>query len=502
MRQFKINDLKKHPLLLCLLITLSVFLQGCKSEAEHASLSRILDRGYITVGTLFGSTSYYLGAEGPTGFEYELAQKYASYLGVDLKIVPSYNLDELFLKLDSGEVDLLAAGLTVTPKRAAQYNFSPSYNNISQKLVFKQGKKRPRSIEQLDGNLLVTAHSSHVENLEKLQLSHQSLTWQESVELDSEELLLQILDETIDYTIIDSHTLAVSRRYYPEISIGFTVQPEQPLAWALNKQGDDSIFASVIEFFGQVHHNGTLLALDDKYYGHVEQFNYVDTRLFIQAVEKKLPKYQHLFEKYGQDIDWRLLAAISYQESHWKPHARSYTGVRGMMMLTLPTAKQMGIKSRLDAEQSIRGGAKYFQQMFDRMPARVPHPDRLWFALASYNVGLGHLNDARAITEKQGGDPDRWVEVKARLPLLKQKKYYKHTRYGYARGDEPVNYVENIRRYYDTLTWMDDKQQELKLEQKLKLKQEQEQKRLREANEITLPEQIVTTKVAELIETE
>ena len=137
-----------------------------------------------------------------------------------------------------------------------------------------------------------------------------------------------------------------------------------------------------------------------------------------------------------------------------------------MMMLTLPTAKQMGIKSRLDAEQSIRGGAKYFKQMIERMPARVPSPDRLWFALASYNIGLGHLNDARKITKKQGGDPDRWVEVKERLPLLKQKKYYKETRYGYARGDEPVNYVENIRRYYDTLTWMDDqaKQNALKTE--------------------------------------
>lgn len=220
-----------------------------------------------------------------------------------------------------------------------------------------------------------------------------------------------------------------------------------------------------------MHHNGVLLALDDKYYGHIEEFNYVDTRMFIKAIENKLPKFQPLFEKYGHDIDWRLLAAISYQESHWDPKARSYTGVRGMMMLTLPTAKQMGIKSRLDPEQSIQGGAKYFKQLIERMPARISSPDRLWFALASYNIGLGHLNDARAITKAQGGDPDRWVEVKERLPLLKQKKYYKKTRYGYARGDEPVNYVENIRRYYDTLTWMDD--QKKKIQPKADLAQAQ-----------------------------
>lgn len=446
-----VNKLLASFLLPCILV-----FSGCKSQEPSANLQRIIDRGYVTVGTLYGNTSYYLDAEGPAGFEYELAKKYADYLGVDLKMMPSYNLNELFHQLDNGSVDFLAAGLAVTDERREQYLFAPSYNNVSQKLVFKQGNTRPRKLADLTGRLEVVAQSSHVESLSLLKLTNPELSWSATDELDSEELLLRVLSGEIDYTIADSNTLAINRRYYPEISIGFTIRKEEPLAWMLNKNADDSIFASLIEFFGQVHHNGVLLALDDKHYGHIEEFNYVDTRMFIKAVEQKLPKYKPLFEKYGQEVDWRLLAAISYQESHWDPHARSYTGVRGMMMLTLPTAKQMGIKSRLDAEQSIRGGAKYIKQLIERMPARVPEPDRLWFALASYNIGLGHLNDARIITKQQGGDPDRWVEVKERLPLLKQKKYYKKTRYGYARGDEPVNYVENIRRYYDTLTWMDD----------------------------------------------
>ena len=462
---------KRLSIFVCTIVSI-LLIQGCTTEKKSASLTRILDRGYLVVGTVYGPTSYYVGAEGDTGFEYELAKKYADSLGVDLKIKASYSLDELFTRLDKGEVDLLAAGLTVTENRRQKYKFAPSYNHISQKLVFKQGKERPRELADLTGKLMVTANSSHVENLTRLSESLAGLDWQESEELDNEELLLKILAEEIDYTIVDSHTLAVSRRYYPEISIGFTIKQSEPMAWAVSNAGDDSILASLIEFFGDVHHNGTLLALDDKYYGHVEEFNYVDTRTFIKAVEEKLPKYRSIFEKYSQDVDWRLLAAISYQESHWEPHARSHTGVRGMMMLTLPTAKQMGIKSRLDAEQSIRGGAKYFKQMFERMPDRVPHPDRLWFALASYNVGLGHLNDARKITKQQGGDPDRWVEVKDRLPLLKQKKYYKNTKYGYARGDEPINYVDNIRRYYDTLTWMDNKQQaQIKEEEALKLQE-------------------------------
>lgn len=443
---------------------------SCNEKSQQASFARMIERGYVTVGTLFAANSFYsqgndnellnMQSSGYAGFEYELARKYADYLNVDLKIIPSYSLDELFIKLNTGEVDVLAAGLSVTDKRLSRFNFTPSYAEVSQKLVFKQGNIRPREISDLTGNLMVTASSSHAETLTKLKQVNPSLKWVETAEYDSEELLAKLLNDEIDYTIVDSNTLAVNRRYYPEISVGFTINAAEPLAWMVSKNSDDAILASLVEFFGQVHHDGTLLALDDKYYGHIEEFNYVETRTFIRAVETKLPQYQAMFEKYSQEIDWRLLAAISYQESHWKPHARSHTGVRGMMMLTLATAKQMGIQSRLDAEQSIRGGSKYFKRMIDKMPDRIPNPDRVWFALASYNVGFGHLNDARIITQQQGGDPDRWVDVKTRLPLLQQKKYYKKTKYGYARGREPVDYVENIRRYYDTLTWLDDKAKE------------------------------------------
>jgi membrane-bound lytic murein transglycosylase F len=127
-----------------------------------------------------------------------------------------------------------------------------------------------------------------------------------------------------------------------------------------------------------------------------------------------------------------------------------------MMMLTLNTAKQLGIKNRLNVEQSINGGAAYLKKVLKKIPPRIPNPDKTWFALASYNIGWGHVEDARILTEKQGADPDRWVDVKERLPLLRQSKYYKKTRYGYARGNEPVQYVDNIRRYYETLQWISD----------------------------------------------
>lgn len=452
------NKFKQLQSSFMLLFAMSfMLLSGCKTGNEPANLQRIIDRGYLTVGTLYGANSYYIDAQGPAGFEYELAKKYAEYLGVELKVYPSYNLDELFEHLDSHQVDFLAAGLSVTDKRLSQYNFAPSYDQISQKLVFKQGNIRPRKLKDLTGNFVISASSSHEEHLELLKLENPELNWQAEPELDSEELLLKVLDGSIDYTVVDSHVLAINRRYYPDISIGFTIKKPEPLAWVVSKAGNDSILGSMIEFFGEVHHDGTILALDDKYYGHVESFNYVDTQAFLAAIDKTLPTYQGLFKKYGEDIDWKLLAAISYQESHWNPKARSVTGVRGMMMLTLPTAKQMGVKSRLDPEQSIQGGSKYFRNLISRIPDRIQQPDRMWFALASYNVGFGHVNDARIITQRQGGDPDRWVDVKSRLPLLKQKKYYKKTKYGYARGDEPVHYVENIRRYYHTLSYFEDK---------------------------------------------
>ncbi|GAL36142.1 transglycosylase Slt family [Vibrio maritimus] len=196
-------------------------------------------------------------------------------------------------------------------------------------------------------------------------------------------------------------------------------------------------------------------------------FDYVDTRAFIRALDNKLPKWSPLFKKYSKEFDWRLIAALAYQESHWNPIAKSPTGVRGMMMLTLPTAKSVNVTNRLDPEQSVRGGVEYLRRIVDRVPDSITEHEKIWFALASYNVGFGHMMDARRLTKRQGGDPDAWADVKDRLPLLRQKKFYSQTRYGYARGDEARNYVENIRRYYQSIIGHVDKQLAEQAEQEL-----------------------------------
>ena len=191
----------------------------------------------------------------------------------------------------------------------------------------------------------------------------------------------------------------------------------------------------------------------DKYYGPIQKFDYVDQLKFIERFSTRLPNYESYFRQTAKtyDLDWRFLAAMSYQESHWNERARSPSGVRGMMMLTLDTAKQVKVTNRLDPQQSIQGGARYIRQLIGRIPERIQEPDRIWLALAAYNVGFGHLEDARIITEIQGRNPDKWQEVKTSLPLLTQQKWYKQTANGYARGNEPVKYVDNIRKYYNTL---------------------------------------------------
>lgn len=438
-----------------------MLLSACNDERQSNSLSDVLDSGVLKVGTTYGLTTYYNGATGPVGFEYELADGFANYLDVKLEVFPYYNLNELFPQLQNQHLDIIAAGINVNPERTDKFKFGPGYQRVTEKLVFKQGKIWPRDISSLNGNLMVVKGSNHSESLTGYQQLNQQLSWQETDDKDVEELLEMVLSEELDYTIVDSNILALMRRRYPELSIGFSVSPEQDIAWAVNKDQDDSLLAALIEYFGLIQSNGVLAALEDKYFGHLRQFNYVDTVEFIKAANRVLPTFKPWFQAYADDLDWRLLAAMSYQESHWQPDAVSVTGVRGMMMLTLDTAKFLGIESRLDPEQSIKGGGAYLANLLQRIPDRVEYPDRLWFALAAYNVGLGHLEDARMLTDRQNANPDMWVDVKIRLLQLRQKKYYKTTKYGYARGNEAVIYVDNIRRYYDTLVWLDEQQPDL-----------------------------------------
>ena len=445
----------KNRLKITFFIALCLFATSCGAPKIPNALSSLLERGSVKVGTLYGPATYYNGAEGPQGFEYELLAGFADYLGVTLDLYPFYSYEAMLEQLEEGNLDIVATGDAVTDVLQSRFSYGPAYQTVSQHLVFQAGTSRPRDMAELDAPVVTVTGSSQAQLLTSLSddAAPTLITTEDS---DSEELLQKVAEGELDYTLADSNRLALQRRRYPNLAVAMTIEDSMPMAWALDRSQDDSIKAAMVEYFGTVHQSGWFTVLEDKYFGHIRTFDYVDSRAFNKSAETTLKRYKSMFQQYAGDLDWRLLAAMSYQESHWKPDAVSRTGVRGLMMLTMDTATDWDVEDRTDPEQSIRGGARYFASLLSRIPARIGNPDRTWMAMAAYNIGMGHLEDARVLTERQGGNPDLWVDVKQRLPQLKQKKYYRTTNYGYARGDEALQYVDNIRRYYDSLVWLDE----------------------------------------------
>jgi membrane-bound lytic murein transglycosylase F len=442
------------------LVSLALLISGCDLFPQ-SHLERVQEKGFLLALTRNSATTFYEGPFGPTGLEYDLAAGFAEFLGVKLKTETPDTLSRMLTRIQSGKADFAAAGLTVTEERKTYINFGPSYQRITPQLVYRIGTASPRNLDDLNGNLEVVAKSSHAERLTSLQGEYPNLSFEENSELESQQLLDLVWEQVIDYTVADSNEVAITRRFYPELRVAFDISPPVPLAWAFPPGEDRSLIEKAEEYFAALQESGELDQLLEHYYGYVSDFDYVGTRRYMKHIEQRLPSYRDWFQEAANQTneDWRLIAAIGYQESHWDPKAVSPTGVRGIMMLTQNTMRHMGIdESRHDAQASIEGGARYFARIKKRIPERIREPDRTWMALAAYNVGFGHLEDARVLAQDGGANPDRWVDVKKFLPLLSQKKWYKKTRYGYARGREPVRYVENIRSYYDILVWITDRE--------------------------------------------
>ena len=422
-----------------------------------SALEQVLDAGTLKVVTRNASTTYYFGKSGPTGLEFDLAQGFADYLGVDLELYNAEEFTDILGDVASWRADMAAAGLTITPARAAQYAFTDPYHTVDQVLVYRMGKRRPRSIEDvLDGQLAVTGGSSYVETLMALQLANPELQWTEMADAASaEELLQRVASRELDYTVVDSNDLSINQNFFPSLRVGFKLAENEQLGWAFRPVPDTSLLDAANEYLAMIRESGRLDELKARYFDRDHSLDYVGTRKFIRHVKDRLLRYQSLFEEAGEtyDVDWHLLAAQGYQESHWNPDAVSPTGVRGLMMLTQATARQLGVADRTDPRESIMGGARYLMRLKSRMPERIKDPDRTYFALAAYNVGFLHLEDARILTQRAGRNPDLWEDVRKHLPLLAQQKWYSQTKRGYARGWEPVIYVDNIRSYYGILEW-------------------------------------------------
>ncbi len=426
------------------------------NKEELSTLAKIQERGHLKVLTLNSATTYYQDIGGPNGFEYHLANWFADSIGVRAQFITVPSFVDLYPELLFGGGDIVAAGLSENESSFSRsVIYGPRYYEVANQVLYRKFRAaQPENVENLaDGSLKVISGTAHVKLLQGLLETFPNLTWVEVDDVAEEELIEQVDSGKVDYILADSHDIALQRRYFPELRIAFELGEKRQLRWAYNYSGDDSLTAAIDTFFKQIETDGRLEQLIHRHYSHVEKFNYSDIRTFTQRIESHLPRYEALFRREANvvGLDWRLLAAIGYQESLWIARAKSPTGVRGLMMLTLATARQMEVTNRLDPAESIRGGAKYIARVLKRVPEQITEPDRTWFALAAYNVGFGHVEDARIITQNRGGDPNRWIDVKKNLPLLARKKWYKDTKHGYARGREPVKYVENIRQYYEYL---------------------------------------------------
>ncbi len=439
---------------LLILVSLAALLNTC--SVTPPLLDQVLERGELRVVTRNTPTTYYVGPDGPRGPEFDLVQGFADSLGVTLVIETVGAVSEVLPRLRSGEVDLAAAGLSITDVRRENVDFGHPYDFVDMHLIYKLGTGRPRSVEQLVGSRIeVVAGSSHADMLQDLKQQVPELEWTENPDVEVVDLLEKVASGEIDYTISDSTNYNIQRHFHPELRVALELAVNDPVAWAF-RQESDSLLARADQYLIEARRQGLLAQVHDRYYGHTEDFDYVGTRAFIRHFKSRLPQYRPLFQEAGElyGVDWRLLAAIGYQESHWRPQAVSPTGVRGIMMLTRATADFLDIEDRVDPQSSIFGGAEFYARQVERLPESVGEPDRTWMALAAYNVGYNHLVDARRVVEWQGGDPDAWVDLSEALPLLARERWYSRLDYGYARGWEPVLYVNNIRNYYNIIRWL------------------------------------------------
>ena len=309
---------------------------------------------------------------------------------------------------------------------------------------------KPKDItEVFDKKIAVPAGTSYAERLTSTKKSYPALKWFNKSHTNTETLLEEVADGLIDYTVADSHLAALMQNYYPNLDVAMPIGPQDKIAWAMSKNADPQLVMKVNTFFAKIKKDGTLHNLLDRHYGHNNRLNTLDVTTFLEHTNTLLPKYIHLF-KQAQNItgiDWRLLAALSYRESHWDTYNTSPTNVRGLMMLTESTADLMGVTDRLDPKQSIPAGAKYLLKLIDTVPERIPEPDRTYMALAAYNIGYAHVEDARVLASRLKLNPDSWADVKKTLVLLKNPDYYTTLKYGYASGGAPVVFVESVRSY-------------------------------------------------------
>ncbi len=416
------------------------------------TMERILKTGAIRVITRNNAHCYYRYRGQAMGFEYDLAHAFANRLGVRLEIRVADSWEGMIPSLQNGEADVIAASMTITPARRQEVAFSTGYLTIQQQIITHRQNLDISSQYDLNGKTVhVRRGTSYQERLERLKANGMDITLVLYDDVPTEELIRRVADREIDITVADSHIAMLNRRYYPDIVLAAAIGDKQQLGWAVRKE-DDALRHRIDAFFQQAKQSGSFASIYNRYFSNLDRYNYLDLKAFHRRLKTRLPRYLEIIkaaaEKNG--FDWRLITAQMYQESHFNPHAQSHASAYGLMQLTESTADSLGVKDIYSPRENIFAGVRLLKQLYDAFE-KARDPDRLYIALAAYNIGYGHVTDARSLARSLNLDPNRWSSLTKTLPMLRFRKYYKNSKYGYCRGNQPINYIRQINIYYDIL---------------------------------------------------
>lgn len=428
-----------------LLIVIGLF--GC-SQVEPPP-----ENGELVVAVRNSPAYYQVEKNRVSGFDHDLAELFADDLGLKLRFVVARDPAELSAMVRDGKAHL-ATSMAVR-NHADGLRYTTPLRQARQLLIEHADDPPIESEQDLAGLTIDALAGSPQADLLQSMIGN-AATFKLKLRSDSNDidLLEQIVQHRSELAASDDDQFAIAMNFYPDLKIAYVLPNNVSYAWAFPLVENSTLYDKAQEFLERIRQDGTLASIVDRYFGHLERVSDADINGFLVRMQTVLPHFRADFisAQRATGLDWRLLAALAYQESHWNPLATSPTGVRGMMMLTGETADRLRVTNRLDAKQSILAGARYFADLIDQLPADIANPDRIWMALAAYNLGMGHMNGARAIAKGIKRDPASWYEMKQVLPLLAREKYYNRLKSGRGRGGEAVIMVENIRTYYDILT--------------------------------------------------
>ncbi|WP_230976218.1 membrane-bound lytic murein transglycosylase MltF [Pseudothauera nasutitermitis] len=431
----------------------SALLAGCTPEEPAQRITNYRELGELRVATRHDAISFRADGESASGFEHDLILLLGERLDVPVSFVVYPDVPRMLAAVMNGEVHMAAAGLARNERLPLKW--SAALRDVDYVLVGRDDTPALRAESDFSGRMVSARRGSLVlEKVERLRKREPGLNLHVPVTEGDQTLLEHVAEGRLDLVATDRLHFALAKRIFPDLQVAWDLPLKSEIAWALPLDEHDPLAAEVDAFLRESTGSGLLARVADRYFGHVQRLRDQDINAFLQRTRELLPRYRRHFQEAQArtGIDWRMLAALAYQESQWDPLATSRTGVRGMMMLTAETADRLRVQDRLDARESILGGARYLAMLRDELPDEIHEPDRLWMATAAYNLGMGHLRGARAIARSMERDNTSWWGMKSVLPLLSRPEYASRLKAGAARGGEAVIMTERIRNYYDILS--------------------------------------------------